>query len=130
MNSNEKMKKILEDIDSETNRDYLENEVGINPDADTHTQTYSKFLYFGDCRNTVDKDNLWDATQMAGVIRDSSFYDLKNVVNKIHNGQRKIPKILLSRLSRGDVVCGINVRQRILWIYDSQTDIHYFFDVK
>lgn len=25
---------------------------------------FSKYQYFGDCKTTVDKDHMWDATQM------------------------------------------------------------------
>ena len=54
---------------------------------------FNKYKYFGDCKNTVDKDHMWDATQMSNWINDkckvtSPLY----VLNKLQDGDRKFPK--------------------------------------
>lgn len=99
---------------------------------------FSKFLYFGDCRNTVDVDRMWNATQMLNWLGSTKIIKASEVVNKIQGGDRKIPSSLkrcISSLVKSgeldnldEISCGIDSYQKILAIYCSNTDIHYFFD--
>lgn len=101
---------------------------------------YNYYPYFGDCRNTVDKDHMWDASQMSYFIYGCKLINVNRVVGTICNGDRKIPKILLNHLqllknqnklnNLSEVCAGIDTYQRIMFIYLSSTDIHYFFDCK
>ena len=40
---------------------------GLSNNAKYVTPNFKRLKYFGDCKNTVDIDKMWDATQMAGV---------------------------------------------------------------
>ena len=111
---------------------------GLAPDAPTKSYDFTSLRYFGDCRNTVDVDRMWDATQMSGVLRESVVVPFWDVEDKIQDGDRKIPGKLKKWLTRNqgweddqmELVCGLNERQRILFIYINELDIHFFFDAR
>lgn len=100
---------------------------------------YSVYEYFGDCKNTVDVDGMWDATEMSQWI-----YNYCKVVNplliidKIEDGDRKIPKKALKLIEKlrkneqledtSEIVCAMDDKQKIMFIYLSEFDTHYFFD--
>lgn len=102
---------------------------------------YSVYKYFGDCKNTVDVDRMWNATEMSQWI-----YNKCEVVNplllidKIEDGDRKIPKNALKLIENlkeneqledtSEIVCAMDDYQKIMFIYLSEFDMHYFFDCK
>ena len=63
-----------------------------NPKEYKGEPVYSKYEYFGDCINTVDKDHMWNATQMANWINTCGIVEPSIVLDKITDGQRKFPK--------------------------------------
>lgn len=96
------------------------------------------FAYFGDCKNTVDVDHMWNATEMSGVLLQSDIlFPTEEVINRISNGDRKIPRKLIYWIDKhkeqfndlSKIVCGINHYQRIGFIYITEFDTHFFFDV-
>lgn len=100
---------------------------------------YKKYEYFGDCKNTVDKDHMWDANQMSDWIYNKcSLLDINYVIYRITNGERRIPIKLLECIDKlmkrnllddvSKIVCGIDDYQKIMFIYVTETDTHYFFD--
>ena len=115
---------------------------GLKIDAKYIKPIFKTLKYFGDCKNTVDVDHMWDATQMAQVIYDSSvlkLIDLKNAGIKFADGSRKIPKKMLNWFKASKnanklydenyLVCGINERQQIFFMYIYEYDTHFLFDV-
>jgi len=114
--------------ESNINKDFLKMSIpvdsGMNIDnLEVCSKKYSSWYYFGNCINTVDTDNLWDATDMSQVIFDSCLYlDEKN----LYSGDRKLPKQALEK----EVITAVNEKQKIGIIYNTNNDIHYFFDVK
>ena len=85
---------------------------------------------------------MWNATQMAQVIRESQVLDdITWVLPKLINGDRKIPGKLKQKLydlqrfknlnqihDMEEIVAAINEEQKILVIYVSDFDTHFFFD--
>ena len=63
-----------------------------NPKEYDGEPIYKQYKYFGDCKNTVDKDRMWDATQMANWINTCRIINPSIVLDKIIDGQRKFPK--------------------------------------
>ena len=99
---------------------------------------YSKFLYFGDCTNTA---KIWDATQMAGFVNSCNVINNQSsILDMINDGDKKIPKKFIKVIDKlksenkiddlSEIVIGLNDYQRILFIYLSDLDIHFFFDCK
>lgn len=109
---------------------------GLEPNAPTKSYDFTSLRYFGNCKNTVDIDKMWDATQMAGVILESVVVPFRDVEDKISDGDRKVPVMLRKWLARNqglkddqwELVCGLNEYQKILFIYITDLDIHFFFD--
>lgn len=110
-----------------------------NPEIYNGVPVYSRYRYFGDCRNTVYVDHMWDATEMSNWISTKcKIIDPELVLDKITDGDRKIPKKalkIIDKLSRenklenlSDIVCALDDYQKIMFIYLPETDIHYFFD--
>ena len=102
------------------------NENNIRKDNISQGNRYKSYEYFGNCINTVPK--IWNPTQMANVIYDSILLNDKNLLSKLRNGDKKIPIKLQKELSKNDFICGVNMYQRIMFIYVINQDIHYFFD--
>ena len=105
------------------------------------TLIYKKYRYFGDCKNTVDKDHMWDATQMSNWINDyCKIVEPQIILDKIEDGDRKFPKKaqkIIDKLRQenkledtSEIVCALDDHQKIMFIYLSETDTHYFFDCK
>ena len=102
---------------------------------------YKKYKYFGDCKNTVNKDHMWDATQMANWINNyCKVTEVSNVIDKLENGDRKMPMKAINIIDKlqhynklddtSEIVCALDDHQKIMFIYLSETDTHYFFDCK
>lgn len=95
---------------------------------------FKKFEYFGNCVNTVPE--VWDATQMAQFCTTCKLYDINQVIDNLVGGDRKIPQKFFKALKfvdindLGEVVCAIDSYQRIMFIYITELDIHFFFDCK
>ena len=100
---------------------------------------YSSYRYFGDCKNTINIDHMWDTTQMSNWIHSScKVISPIEVLDKISDGDRKIPKKalrIIDKLKKNnelenttEIVCALDDHQKIMFIYLSETDIHYFFD--
>lgn len=131
-------KQLMEDIDNsleEINEiNQPTEECCLNIENGWYQGPISKtFSYFGDCKNTVDKDKMWDTTQMFYVINEAQLIPVKDVLGYIKDGDRKIPSIFKRELKKANlddltsVSEAINVYQRILIIYLSDIDIHFFF---
>lgn len=99
---------------------------------------YNVWYYFGDCKNTVDIDKMWDATEMSDFIRGCKLYVNNNVPHFL-DGDREIPESLksilegisnLSQIDLSQIVFGIDEYQKIGFIYVTSEDTHYFFDIK
>jgi hypothetical protein len=102
---------------------------------------YSVYKYFGDCKNTVDVDGMWNATEMSHWIYNKC--EVVNpllIIDKIEDGDRKIPKNALKLIEKlrkneqledtSEIVCAMDDYQKIMFIYLSEFDTHYFFDCK
>ena len=85
--------------------------------------TKHDYFYFGTCIDTVDELELWDATQMSNLIENSKKYDIRKMYPFIED------KRLLNRIKKDKegFECGISDNKRIIWIWDLDKDIHYFF---
>ena len=105
------------------------------------TPKYRLYKYFGDCKNTVDKDHIWDATEMADWIYNKcEVISPLLILDKIQDGDRKIPKKALKIIDKlksqnkledtSEITCALDDYQKIMFIYLSDTDTHYFFDCK
>ncbi len=92
-----------------------------------------KFTYIGNCIDTVDTLNYWDATTMAQVVEneDAESYDIskllpfikdKTMINKINN----FPDNFECQICTADNCFMLNCD--IVWFYDIEEDIHYFFE--
>jgi hypothetical protein len=111
---------------------------GLARNAQRKSYDFTSLRYFGDCRNTVDIDHMWDATQMSGVLLESKIVDFKDVESLLEDGDRKVPSKLKRWLLKNpdkvndesELVCGFNEYQGIFFIYVSELDIHFFFDAK
>ena len=114
---------------------------GLSNNAKHVMPNFKQLKYFGDCKNTVDIDKMWDATQMAGVLNQSSIIKMSDLIQAkiiFENGDRKIPQKLKNWFKLNDnklndenqIVCGINERQKIFFIYITDLDTHFFFDAK
>lgn len=99
---------------------------------------FSTYKYFGNCKNT---SKIWDATQMAGFVNSCKVIkDIDNILDNIQNGDKSIPKQFTNAIDKikgqnklndlSEIVFAINDYQRILFIYISELDIHFFFDCK
>ena len=105
------------------------------------TPRYNVYKYFGDCKNTVDKDHIWDASQMSSWIYNScEVISPLLIIDKIQDGDRKFPKKaqkIIDKLTQdnkledtSEIVCALDDHQKIMFIYLYETDTHYFFDCK
>lgn len=138
----EKLNRFIQEVISETleqSNNYIEE---IPTDCGNFTTVfggsvpYKNFEYFGDCVNSV---NIFgDATTMAQFVNSCQIVNPSEVINKISSGDRKLPKELITNLNKINksnetqnpqtIVCGLSTYQKIMWIYLSATDKHYFFD--
>ena len=95
---------------------------------------FNKFLYFGNCVNTV--PSIWDATQMSHFCLGCKLYDINMVINNLEDGDKKIPITLIKNLNSAnihdltEIVCAIDDYQKIMFIYITKLDKHFFFDYK
>ena len=105
------------------------------------TPKYRLYKYFGDCKNTVDKDHIWNATEMADwIYNECKVVSPLLILDKIQDGDRKIPKKALKIIDKlkqkdkledtSEITCALDDHQKIMFIYLSETDTHYFFDCK
>lgn len=138
------MKTLTAYINESTNVDFNEyfkdkdlSVIPVDASMDEQPKIYSgkpfkKFPYFGDCKNTVPR--IWDATQMSQFCQTCKLVDINYVINNLTSGDRKIPQKFLKELKSVDindlseVVCAIDSYQRIMFIYITNLDTHFFFD--
>lgn len=109
-----------------------------NPKEYDGEPPYRRYEYFGDCKNTVDKDHMWDAIQMTNWINKCGIVEPSIVLDKITNGDRVFPKKaqkIIDKLSKqnkledtSEIVCALDDYQKIMFIYLSEIDTHFFFD--
>ena len=109
-----------------------------NPKEYEGKPVYRRYEYFGDCKNTVDKDHMWDATQMANWINTCGIVEPSIVLDKITNGDRVFPKKaqkIIDKLTKqnkledtSEIICALDDYQKIMFIYLSEIDTHFFFD--
>lgn len=101
--------------------------------------SYRNYEYFGDCINTVDVDHMWDATQMLHFLKTCKIIDnIDYVLDKLHDGDRHIRKNFIKAIDKlkksnkihdlSEIVAAINFYQRILVIYITSLDTHFFFE--
>lgn len=123
---------------TESLSDEIPEEAGVAEDVKWYKGPDVKYwIYFGNCKNTVDVDNMWDASQMANFLTECELYDVKKAIPLLQTGDRPLPKRLTNWLERnkskvddlGEVVCGVHEDERIGFIYIADQDIHYFFDI-
>ena len=117
----------------------LDASVNDEPEEYEGEPKYRKYLYFGDCKNTIDVDHMWDATQMGQwIYNNCKITSPLYVLDKIENGDRVFPKKaqkLIDKLRKQnkledteEIVCGLDDYQKIMFIYLTDFDTHYFFD--
>ena len=112
-------------------------EANISSNASMSSYIPSKLYYFGNCKDTVDIDGMWDANEMSQVLMSSDLLPTSSTVKAIQDGDRNIPSDLKSWTNKNqdklddvsEIVCGINTYQHIAFIYVSELDTHFFFDV-
>ena len=101
--------------------------------------SYKNYEYFGDCINTVDVDEMWDATQMLHFLKTCEIIDnIDYVLDKLHDGDRHIRKDFIKAIHKlkksgklydlSEIVAAVNFDQNILVIYITSLDTHFFFD--
>jgi len=82
--------------------------------------------YVGDCRTIIDRDILFsDATEMAQIIENSikiSYQDFCKVADLSGT-----PRLLKLYLRKNPDRFLFGKCENIKWVYDTNTDIHYFF---
>ena len=81
------------------------------------SQSYS---YIGNCIDTVDSLRMWDATEMAQVIENSDSYNIKNLFPFIEESMKQ-------RILKNPENFESGRYGTIVWFYDFEPDIHYFF---
>jgi len=86
----------------------------------------TKYEYIGNCKDTVDILGIWDATEMAQMIdennEDVKPWNIKEIIPFVPS-QQKIQ--ILQNPSNFE--CEKNISENIVWIYDINKDIHYFY---
>jgi hypothetical protein len=90
------------------------------PDEDNPRKYIGNYQYIGTCISTVDDEFIWDESEMAQLIDNSNPLDIEGIYpflsdelkNKLDNNY-------------SDFECGIN--EDIVWVYDIQSDIYYFY---
>ena len=102
---------------------------------------FNSFKYFGDCISTVYKDHIWDTQEMSDwIYNNCKIIDTKEVIDKIDNGYRKLPLKLKKSIEKlkkegkiddkSEIVCALDDYQKIMFVYVTALDIHFFFDCK
>ena len=87
---------------------------------ENNTTKTIKYQYLGTCISTVDDSCIWDATEMAQIIDNSKAFDIYDIYQFLNKDlQNKVSK------NSSFFECGIN--NDIIWVYDTQKDIHYFY---
>jgi hypothetical protein len=98
----------------------------MDPDAEEYSGKIPENLeYFGNCKSTVDNLSIWDATEMASSIENSMWIPYSKVVSLLHQAKPSAPKNVFGKES--NFICGINADQEIMFIYNINLDMHYFF---
>lgn len=85
------------------------------------------YIYLGNCIDTVDS-GIWDATEMAQVIdetkKEVKDFDIQKVLSYV---QSKLKKRIKDNPENFE--SKINTQENIIWIYDIEDDIHYFWEI-
>jgi len=91
-----------------------------------HIINEDKRLYRGDCRTILGQDDLFnDATQMSGAIENSDKIDYHTFGNEAN--LTGAPRMFKLRLRRNTDKFDFGKYKDLVWAYDTETDIHYFF---
>jgi len=97
---------------------------GVEEDQISQKTNNEYYEYLGTCISTVDDYCIWDATEMAQIIENSISFNIQNIFNflsdKIKNKIKNNPL---------DIECGINKDKNIVFVYDDEEDIHYFYKI-
>jgi hypothetical protein len=80
--------------------------------------------YMGTCISTVDDSCIWDATEMAQVIEASEDFNLRIVMQFVNQPLKNEIELNINNFESG-----INKTNNIIWIYDIDSDIHYFYKI-
>jgi len=80
----------------------------------------NQYEYIGDCRDTVDQLGMWDATQMAQLVENSSSLSPQKLIPFIDSFFGNQIMESPDNFEAGEY-------QSIIWFYNIETDIHYFF---
>jgi hypothetical protein len=83
----------------------------------------TSYEYIGDCRDTVDTLKIWDATQMAQLIENSSPLNPQGIMEIV--GENFSQQIM-----QNPSIFEAGEYQSIVWLYNTEIDIHYFFRKK
>jgi hypothetical protein len=90
------------------------------PDEDNPKKYLGNYQYIGKCGSTVDDSCIWDATEMAQLIDDSSPLDIEGIYPFISNKlKQKVDDNYFN------FKCRIN--GNIAFVYDINNNIYYFY---
>ena len=82
----------------------------------------SYYQYLGNCIDTIDVYQYWDATEMAQMIENSESYDIQKILSFLTDYIK-----LKYQNTPGVFECGIY--NDIVWVYDADDDMHYFYQL-
>lgn len=144
INETQLTKLIYESVKKISNMLDIPEDSGLNVDNIQQyagVPQYNSYCYFGDCKNTVVKDHMWDASQMGQwIYNNCKVVDINMVLDKLQDGDRPIPTIFNNTIQKlkkenrlnnlKDIICAMDDYQKIMFIYITSLDTHYFFDCK
>lgn len=130
----ERVYKVLREKSKET--DDIPVDCGTFTKFSSSSPNYNSYRYFGNCVNTL---NIFgDATTMSNFINNCTIINTKDIIYKIKDGDRRLPKELINEINnlleneyinnQSLIVSGVDTYQKILFVYLTKTDKHYFFD--
>lgn len=127
----EKLKKLLKENNN------IPEEANVDEDAEWYEgDPPRKWFYLGNCIDTVDEDEMWDANEMSNFLYQCDLFDIRKALPCLSTG--RLPKELTNWLNKSkdklddlsEIVCGINASQFMGFIYISDFDTHYFFELE
>lgn len=130
----ERVYKVLREKSKET--DDIPVDCGTFTKFSSSSPNYNSYRYFGNCVNTLNV--FGDATTMCNFINNCTIINTKDIIYKIKDGDRRLPKELINGINnlleneninnQSLIVSGVDTYQKILFVYLTKTDKHYFFD--
>lgn len=85
-----------------------------------------KKQFVGDCVGIIDCGTLFnDATEMAQAIENSSKVDYQHFIENVNPDS--FPDDLITNINNRKNDFEFGMFEELLWAYDSDTDVHYFF---